>query len=360
VNCNKFERFPLSKSGREVFETCNKKWYYKYRLKIPKTPSKPDARAFGICIHRVLENMNGRATWDFKELLALGIAPGEDLVAQRETPEGKVLLDKLEKILEGGFRETVFEAIKHTQDSLLENDKEVWEVDDHLEARLIAHAFWMLHHLSLRPTKLVGAELKINMEDWLSGYIDSIETEDDGSWFESDYKFLASAPPPDSLIFDTQIRLYEYARDYVAEKLNLDPSKYKGFLYTVCTKRLLKPASATAKKPRESYDMFLWRCLPQIETFFVCHNKRVAEEVAEGHKKLHGHIMGLEEAEDFPRNRTACKGKYGLCEFHSLCNSDEQQLVYSFNNENLHLFKQYTTNMSKVVGEVSITVDIDL
>lgn len=359
MNCSNLEKFPLSKSGRETFETCNKKWYYKYRLKMPKTPGKPDARAFGICVHRVLENMGGRANWDFTELLALGIPAGEDLVGKRETEAGKLLLEKLDKILESGFRETVFEAIKHTQDQLLE-DGEVWEVDDHLEARLIAHAFWMLHHLSLRPTKLARAEMKINVGDWLNGYIDSVETEVDGWWYEADYKFLASAPPPESLIFDTQIRLYEHAKDFVAEKLQLDPAKYKGFLYTVCTKRLLKPASATAKKPKESYDMFMWRCLPQIETFFICHNKRIADEVAEGHQKLHGYIMGLEVAEDFPRNRTSCKGKFGLCEYHSLCNSDEQQLVYSFNNENLHLFKQYTTNMANVVGEVSTNVSLDL
>lgn len=167
--------------------------------------------------------------------------------------------------------------------------------------------------------KCVGIEMKIGNDDYL-GYIDAIMIDPTSqAWYIVDLKSAArlSGSLLSRLAMDPQLNVYSHFAGQVAEKYNLDLSKFNGIRYRVTTKALIKCGA------RESLEEFSRRVYDRIESYDIWIPATDLDPA-----KVYKHLMKLldqakgmylKDEDEISQNFSSCELFFKACPYWSRC-----------------------------------------
>lgn len=183
----------------------------------------------------------------------------------------------------------------------------------------LVHAM-VLKYLRLhKESKLecVGCEIEIQNE-YLLGYVDAVMRDERGFWWIVDLKTTARFSPSKipQLKMDTQLNLYAYFADQIADKLNLRLDKFLGCRYRVTTKSVAK------QRKTESYIDFVTRLIDLVTTYDISIpiEKMSPEKINSQH--LNDYVRGkmiLDKIILPQRNYNYCENYFKPCPYFSNC-----------------------------------------
>ena len=161
-------------------------------------------------------------------------------------------------------------------------------------------------------------EVEIGNDKYI-GFIDVIMTDINLNWWIVDLKTAArlSGSLLSRLSRDPQLNLYSAFINQIAEKCDLDPSRFAGTRYRVTT----KPTIKLGKK--EEFKDFIARCFDRIESYDIGIpakdlNPRDAYKHIMGLRDLAGKLSVTPE-EKIPQNFTYCETYFRPCPYWSNC-----------------------------------------
>lgn len=166
--------------------------------------------------------------------------------------------------------------------------------------------------------RFVAVEPSID-NSWFTGKIDMIVEDGAGLWWIGDYKCLKSFRPETDgppLFRDPQLNIYASRSDEIAKLLGLDPTKFGGTRYRVCTK------SSAKRQPKETEVDIVMRLVNSIKAYDVeipvaGMNPSFAEVL---HKKLYKRSMDLrKDPTKAVKNYNSCMNFFKPCEYWSKC-----------------------------------------
>lgn len=166
--------------------------------------------------------------------------------------------------------------------------------------------------------RFVAVEPSID-NSWFTGKIDMILEGEDGKWWIGDYKCLKSFRPDMDgrmLFRDPQLNIYASRAKDIAKLLDLDPEKFGGTRYRVCTK------SSAKRQPKESEVDIVLRLVNAVKAYDIevpveSMNPKFAETL---HKKLYKRSMDLrKDPSKAVKNYNSCMNFFKPCEYWSQC-----------------------------------------
>ena len=190
----------------------------------------------------------------------------------------------------------------------------------------------VLQYLRLREgssLKVIGAEYVIK-DPKVIGFIDAIEVDENtGEWYISDLKTAASFYDSKIAELPSNQQLCLYASFYkeVAEEYNLDPEKFMGARYLVCTK------SKAKQQAKESYNQYVMRLVDKkhVKAIFITIPKELMriEETRAEILALYERSLELRAGAKPTRNYSYCNAFFKSCEYFSQCHGQTNEDMLS-------------------------------
>jgi hypothetical protein len=286
----------ISYSGMSMLRKCRRKAYLRYKLRVERDADLEDdalALRFGSAFHKVCEL-------------------------------------------------TQHEKTRYTQQILNECCKaESLEYEEVAKVYACLMSYYRLHTAS--RLRCIGLEMEVSNE-FILGYIDAILVDTNGFWWICDLK--TSGMIMESLFArlhrDPQLNLYANFAGQVAQKFNLDTSKFSGVRYRVVS----KPRSAP--KIGESLDAYSLRAAPEMYDVEVNAAEldyvEAFEDLMQAKQELDS--LSLETAQC---NRSACLEYNRPCEYWSQCHGK----TYTECKESVRVFtlKNIVDRTRSITGE---------
>lgn len=256
----------------------------------------------------------------------------------RQAPDPDYSDDK-EALNVGKAYHQVLEHSKHDSknytDELLNNAIKENNLSDH--HRYIVFASLVSYYQLRRGSalKCIACEVKVGNEVFV-GYIDVILMDSYGNWWITDLKTSGQIKEGmfARLTMDTQLNLYAYFADQVAEQLNLSMDQFMGVRYCVVGKSRMKV------KPSESLIEFASRA--EVRCLDIEIDKQDMQPIAAYNSmmRLLDRANALTEMELVP-NRNNCIQYESPCPFWSQCHNGK---TYSACCESVKVFDRNTIN----------------
>ena len=148
-----------------------------------------------------------------------------------------------------------------------------------------------------------------------------------------DYKNQAKEETLTDNMLNLQLKLYEAIAPQILDsqgnKIITNPSKVLGVAKLIAKKPKHKyRAQGSANESMEEYRL---RAGTQAQFIFVNANPELAAEFLREHKRINKELNTLEPiADNFPRNRKACVGIYGKCDYYDICNKQAAEGTQGF------------------------------
>lgn len=233
--------------------------------------------------------------------------------------------EKSEALAIGSAVHWILEKSKHEKPASISTDLAICVRDPTIGLREedvpLVHAM-VLTYLRLRkrvPLRVLAVEVEIRT-DWMLGYVDIVEEEEDGSWWITDvktWKTLNDAQVK-QLPKDPQLNLYAGHHEVVAELLGLLPEKFAGVRWRVVTKTSAKQKAGEdyltyvkrlADKHLEAHDIPVPRVL-------LHPGERLAE-----HRRLweRSAVLIASGGVGATKNYKTCFDFFSPCQFWSAC-----------------------------------------
>ena len=221
----------------------------------------------------------------------------------------------------------VLEMSMHEKPTNIDGDLEYCIQNEGLkeEDKGLVHAM-VLQYLRLRKGSgfvAVACEYRIEHPD-IIGFIDLVEVhEDTGDWYISDLKTAKTFYDSKIAELPSNPQLCLYASFYqeIAEKYGLDPDKFRGCRYLVCTK------SSAKQQPKEDYAGYVMRMVDKklVKAVFITIPRELMRitETREDIIRLHKRTMEIRNGATPIRNYTYCNSFFRPCDYFSKCHGKE-------------------------------------
>jgi hypothetical protein len=195
-------------------------------------------------------------------------------------------------------------------------DNEIDELSQQQMILAMCLKYWDLHEK--QGLTIICCETEIGDENVI-GYVDAVMADEHGLWYIVDLKSAArlNSSLISRLSRDVQLNLYSFYAGQIADKYNLDISKFAGTRYRVTTKCTIK------KQPKETVHAFRDRCYGKVESYdiFIPAKDLIPEETHKGILKLRTEGIDLLRMpeKDVPQNMSFCENYFKSCEWWSRC-----------------------------------------
>jgi len=233
----------------------------------------------------------------------------------------------------------VLEMSMHEKPEDIDSDLEYCIQNEGLkeEDKGLVHAM-VLQYLRLRKGsgfKAIACEYAIE-DKVVIGYVDLIEVhEESGDWFISDLKTAKTFY--DSKIAELpanpQLNLYASFYKEIAKKYDLDPEKFRGCRYLVCTK------SSAKQQPKETYAGYVMRMVDKklVKAIFITIPKELMRIDATRKEiiRLHERTIELRQGAKPIKNLSYCNSFFRPCDYFSRCHGFESSEIAK--NETIHV-----------------------
>lgn len=194
-----------------------------------------------------------------------------------------------------------------------------------------AMALELVAHHKTTKMKVLEVEFELKTDEFI-GYVDALMEDEEGEWWIVDLKTARTLDTKGlpALPRDTQLNLYAYFKDTIADMFNLDANNFGGCRWRVCTKPSLKRRIEEIKEDGSVSIDYIKRLRKSTKVYDV--KIPVVLLDTEGTYARHHDAFLLSKKMFKPsfkpkKNFAACMNYFKPCEYFSHCHGMEYSKI---------------------------------